>query len=124
MQRPSSAEVARRLLRERPSEQRDEAIARIVRQIPKGRVATYSQVAAAAGYPLYHRQVVQVLRKRGDALPWQRVVGAGGRICLRLEAGHEQRLRLEMEGVRFRGARVDMAVHQHAFRQWETEQSR
>ena len=32
---------------------------------------------------------------------------------------HEQRLRLEFEGVRFRGKRVDMAEHQHVFRTWE-----
>jgi methylated-DNA-protein-cysteine methyltransferase-like protein len=28
-------------------------------------------------------------------------------------------LRLEFEGVRFRGKRVDMAEHQHVFRTWE-----
>ena len=114
--------VARRLLKARPSEQRDTAMRRIILQIPRGKVATYSQVAAAAGYPLYHRQVVQLLRKSGDALPWQRVVGAGGVIRLRLEMGHDQRVRLEMEGVRFRGSRVDMAEHQHVFRTWEIEE--
>ncbi len=92
---------------------------KVVRQIPKGKVATYSQVAAAAGYPLYHRQVVQLLRRSGDALPWQRVVGAGGEIKLRLEAGLEQRARLEMEGVVFRGKRVDMTKHQHKFEEWD-----
>jgi methylated-DNA-protein-cysteine methyltransferase-like protein len=87
-----------------------------VLQIPRGKVATYGQVAAAAGYPLYRRQVVQVLRKAGGALPWQRVVGSGGAIKLPGEFGREQRFMLEMEGVRFRGKRVDMAVHQHTFR--------
>jgi methylated-DNA-protein-cysteine methyltransferase-like protein len=101
------------------SEDHATAIRRIVRQIPKGKVATYSQVAAAAGYPLYHRQVVEVLRAAGDTLPWQRVVGAGGQIKLREEAGYDQRVRLEMEGVAFRGKRIDMAAHQHRFRQWE-----
>jgi methylated-DNA-protein-cysteine methyltransferase-like protein len=52
-------------------------------------------------------------------LPWQRVVGAGGAIKLKYEAGLEQRTRLELEGVRFRGRRVDMAEHQHRFRTWE-----
>ena len=108
--------VARRLLKARPSEQRDTAMRRVILQIPRGKVATYSQVAAAAGYPLYHRQVVQLLRKSGDALPWQRVVGAGGVIRLRLEMGHDQRVRLEMEGVRFRGKRIAMEDHQHVFR--------
>ena len=115
----TAREAARKLLRVSPSQKRDTAIRRTVRQIPRGRVATYGQVAAAAGYPLYHRQVVQVLHKAGNALPWQRVVGAGGEIKLRYEAGHEQRVRLQMEGVRFRGKRVDMAAHQYVFRPWE-----
>jgi methylated-DNA-protein-cysteine methyltransferase related protein len=112
-------EVTRRLVRAPVSKDRDAAIRRAVRQIPKGKVATYGQVAAAAGYPMYHRQVVQVLRKAGDAVPWQRVVGAGGQIKFRHDAAHEQRLRLEMEGVRFRGGRVLMDEHQHVFRTWE-----
>ena len=103
------------------SDQRNAAIRKAIRQIPRGKVATYSQVAAAAGYPLYHRQVAQVLRQAGDSLPWQRVLGAGGRIRLQREAGHEQRLRLEMEGVKFRGSRVVMEDHQHLFRTWESE---
>ena len=119
--RESHREVARRLLKARPSDRRDEAIRKVVRQIPKGRVATYGQVAAAAGYPLYHRQVVQVLRKAGDKLPWQRVVGAGGEIKLKYETAHEQRVRLELEGVRFRGKRVAMEEHQHVFRTWEID---
>ena len=119
MKRPSSAEITRRLLRERPDETLEAAIRRTVRSIPRGKVATYAQVAAAAGYPLYHRQVVQVLRKAGDTLPWQRVLGAGGQIRLQGDAGQEQRIRLEFEGVRFRGKRVDLAQDQHAFRQWE-----
>jgi methylated-DNA-protein-cysteine methyltransferase related protein len=114
-------EVVRRLLRAPRSSARDAAIRKTIRQIPRGRVATYSQVAAAAGYPLYHRQVAQVLRGAGPSLPWQRVVGAGGEIKLKYEAGMEQRTRLQMEGVRFRGKRVDMAEHQHRFRPWDFE---
>ncbi len=117
----SAREAARKLLRAPKSEHRDAAMRRAVRQIPKGKVATYGQVAAAAGYPLYHRQVVQLLRKAGDALPWQRVVGSGGAIRLKYEAGLEQRRRLEMEGVRFSGKRVNMAEFQHVFRTWEFE---
>ena len=92
---------------------------KVVLQIPRGKVATYAQVAAAAGYPLYHRQVVQLLRQSGDSLPWQRVVGAGGQIRLQREAAHEQRTRLEMEGVHFRGKRIAMEDHLHTFRTWE-----
>ena len=112
-------EVERRLRRAPKSEPRDAAFRRAIRSIPKGKVATYGQVAAAAGYPLYHRHVAQLLHKSGGTLPWQRVVGAGGAIKLKFEAGLEQRTRLEMEGVKFRGKRVDMAEHQHRFRMWE-----
>jgi methylated-DNA-protein-cysteine methyltransferase related protein len=112
-------EVARKLRKAPTSETRDEAFRKAIRSIPKGKVATYGQVAAAAGYPLYHRHVAQLLQKSGGRLPWQRVVGAGGAIKLRYEAAMEQRTRLEMEGVRFRGKRVDMAEHQHRFKTWE-----
>lgn len=102
-----------------PSEERDAAIRKTIRSIPKGKVASYSQVAAAAGYPLYHRQVVRILRTDGERLPWQRVVGAGGYIKLRGSSAFEQRMRLEMEGVRFVGKRIDLARHQHVFRTWD-----
>ena len=113
---------SRRLLRVPKSEPRDAAFRKAIRQIPRGKVATYAQVAAAAGYPLYHRQVARLLRQAPTgSLPWQRVVGAGGHIKLKLEAAMEQRTRLEMEGVRFLGKRVDIAEHQHRFRNWEFE---
>src|SRR5438067_177112 len=112
-------EVARQLRRAPKSETRDEAFRKMIRSIPRGKVATYGQVAAAAGYPLYHRHVAQLLQRSGGRLPWQRVVGAGGAIKLQREAGLEQRTRLEMEGVHFRGKRVDMAEHQHRFKTWE-----
>ena len=117
---PSDARFKKRLLRAPKSEQRDAAFRKAIRQIPRGKVATYAQVAAAAGYPLYHRQVARLLRTAPlGSLPWQRVVGAGGEIKLKFEAALEQRTRLEMEGVRFRGKRIDMAEHQHRFRTWE-----
>src|SRR3984957_2710551 len=117
----TAREAARHVLKAPKSATRDAAIRKTIRSIPRGKVATYSQVAAAAGYPLYHRQVAQLLRGAGGSLPWQRVVGAGGEIKLKFEAGLEQRTRLEMEGVHFRGKRVDMAEHQHRFRPWDFE---
>jgi methylated-DNA-protein-cysteine methyltransferase-like protein len=82
--------------------------------IPRGKVATYGQVAEVAGYPRGHRQVAQVLRKIGGSLPWYRVLGAGGQLKTTQESALDQRMRLEMEGVKFRGSRVDMAKHQSA----------
>ena len=115
-------EVERHLRRAPPSDRRDAAFRKAIRSIPKGKVATYGQVAAAAGYPLYHRHVAQLLHRTHDGLPWQRVVGAGGAIKLKYEAGMEQRTRLEMEGVRFRGKRVDMIEHEHRFKTWEFDE--
>jgi methylated-DNA-protein-cysteine methyltransferase-like protein len=115
--------LKRRILKDalRDNQQRDAAFRRIIRSVPKGKVATYGKVAAAAGYPLYHRAVARLLRKDPlHALPWQRIVGAGGVIKLRGEAAAEQRLRLIMEGVKFRGRRVNMDLHEHTFRPWET----
>src|SRR5262245_46408830 len=112
-------EIRRRIQKARRTPAQEKSFQAMIRQIPKGKVATYGQVAAAAGYPLYHRRVAQMLRGAGSSLPWQRVVGAGGEIKLRGEMALEQRLRLEFEGVRFRGKKVDMREHQFVFRPWE-----
>lgn len=90
------------------------AIAAAIRQVPRGRVSTYGAIAKAAGYPRCARHVGRVLRQVGG-LPWQRILGSGGRISLRGEAALEQRFLLEAEGVRFRGRKVDMAVFEHRF---------
>jgi methylated-DNA-protein-cysteine methyltransferase-like protein len=123
--RPPSVpqDLKRRILKDalRKNEPRDAAFRRIIRSVPKGKVSTYGKVAAAAGYPLYHRAVAKLLRTAElHGLPWQRIVGAGGEIKLRGEAAAEQRLRLTMEGVKFRGKRVNMAIHEHTLRAWET----
>lgn len=85
-----------------------------IRRIPKGKVSTYGAIARAAGYPGRARLVAQVLH-RGFGLPWQRVLGAGGEIKLPRDSAMEQRLRLEAEGVRFRGRRVDMKACEFKF---------
>ena len=90
-----------------------------IRGIPHGKVATYGGVARAAGYPGAARQVVGILRS-SVGLPWQRVLGAGGEIKLRGDSAIEQRLRLESEGVAFRGRRVDMKKHEFKFARWST----
>jgi methylated-DNA-protein-cysteine methyltransferase-like protein len=94
---------------------RDNAIRAAIRSIPKGKVSSYGEVAAAAGYPRHHRLVAKLLQGCGDVLPWQRVLGAGGEIKLSGPAAFEQRFRLQMEGVKFRGRRVDWKAHRHVF---------
>ena len=112
----------RRLLRDavRANEQRDYAFRSMILSIPTGKVSTYGDVAAAAGYPHYHRAVARLLRTDPvDQLPWHRVVGAGGEIKLRGAAAREQRLRLRLEGVQFKGKRVDMDRFAHLLKPWE-----
>ncbi len=87
-----------------------EAMIAAIRSIPRGKVSTYGAIARAAGYPRGARLVASVLR-RSYGLPWQRVLGAGGEIKLRGDSAIEQRLRLEAEGVTFRGRRVNMREH-------------
>lgn len=87
-------------------------IERAIRSIPRGKVSTYGGIARLAGLPGAARQVAKVLR-RSFGLPWQRVLGAGGEIKLRGDNAIEQRLRLEAEGVRFRGRKVDMKTHEY-----------
>lgn len=90
-----------------------EHLRRTILKIPKGRVSTYGEVARAAGFPGAARQVAWALHNAKGGVPWHRVLGAGGNIRLPGAAGMEQRIRLQAEGVAFRGTRVDMA--QHAF---------
>ena len=86
-----------------------------VRKIPRGKVATYGDIAYAAGYPGAARQVAWALHG-SSGVPWHRVIGAGGRILLGGEAGFEQRMRLRGEGVGFAGQRVRIKEYQHVFR--------
>jgi methylated-DNA-protein-cysteine methyltransferase related protein len=112
----------RRLLRDgsRADEQRDFAFRSMILSIPPGKVSTYGSVAAAAGYPRYHRAVARLLRTSpADQLPWHRVLGAGGEIKLHGAAAREQRARLKLEGVQFDGKRVDMDRFEHLLQPWE-----
>jgi methylated-DNA-protein-cysteine methyltransferase-like protein len=88
---------------------------RQVRRVPRGKVATYGDVAYAAGYPGAARQVAWALHAESVGLPWHRIVGAGGKILLTGEHGFEQRMHLQAEGVGFLGLRVNMAAHHHTF---------
>lgn len=84
----------------------------VVRRIPRGRVASYGQVARLAGLPRHARLVGYALHNLpGETrLPWHRVVAADGRIAKRAfpEDGRWQRELLEKEGVTLVAGAVDM----------------
>jgi methylated-DNA-protein-cysteine methyltransferase-like protein len=86
-------------------------INRVVSRIPKGRVATYGQIARLAGLRGQARLVGYAMHTlpAGTRVPWQRVVNARGEISLPGSSAARQRERLESEGVRFdaRG-RIDL----------------
>ncbi|HKC00228.1 MAG TPA: MGMT family protein [Terriglobales bacterium] len=89
-------------------------VVRCIRGLPAGKVSSYGALAKAAGWAGAARQVVRILQQV-PGLPWHRVVGSGGAIKLCGENAAEQRFRLRMEGVTFRGARVDMKRHEFRF---------
>lgn len=77
----------------------------VVRRIPRGRVATYGQIADLAGIPRHARQVGYALHHLPDdsGVPWQRVLNASGEVAKRAypEDARWQRDLLEDEGVEF-----------------------
>ena len=88
-----------------------EAITRTVSHIPRGRVATYGQIADLAGIPGHARLVGYALHALppSTSVPWHRVINARGEISLRPSCGFEdQRQLLEDEGVSFEGIKVPL----------------
>jgi len=83
-----------------------------IRRIPRGRVATYGQVAALAGRERAARGVAWILHSSAEAagLPWHRVIGGRGAISLPRGRGfEEQKRKLAAEGVAVgRGGRIDL----------------
>ncbi len=82
-----------------------EAVYRLVRQIPRGRVMTYGQIATILGCPRAARAVGYAMHASGnrDDVPWQRVINSKGRISAKTEVERPlvQRMLLEAEGVVF-----------------------
>lgn len=92
-------------------------ITALVKKIPRGRVATYGQIAALAGRPRHARQVGSVLKSLPDdsGVPWHRVVNAQGRVSTRGNSAVEglQRYLLRRESVAFdESGRIDLAGFQ------------
>jgi len=76
-----------------------------VNAIPRGRVATYGQVASMAGLPGYARYVGYTLKQlpSGTSLPWHRVVNTRGRLSFPIHSDkyRNQKQRLQEEGIKF-----------------------
>lgn len=85
----------------------------VVRRVPRGRVATYGQIARLAGLGDHARMVGYALAalSHTSTVPWHRVINAQGMVSPRRSGDTiSQRMRLEAEGVRFDGrGRVDLA---------------
>jgi methylated-DNA-protein-cysteine methyltransferase-like protein len=106
--RPSTSNRTATLAAQSSAEER--SILDAVRAVPRGRVASYGEIAERAGLPRRARLVGRVLSQLpvGSRVPWHRVVNAQGRISLPAgsSAAREQRQRLLAEGVRIVGGRV------------------
>ena len=74
----------------------------VVRQVPRGKVTTYGDVAQLIGPGCDARLVGYAMAECPDDVPWQRVINAQGKISLRSGDGTaKQQMRLEAEGVEF-----------------------
>ncbi len=82
-----------------------DAVYKLVRMIPRGRVMTYGQIATILGCPRAARAVGYAMHASGGLgdVPWQRVINSKGRISARTEVERPllQRMLLESEGVLF-----------------------
>ncbi len=87
---------------------------RVAAQIPKGKVATYGQLARLVGRPGAARAVGSAMRTNKDrnAVPCHRVVGANGALTGYAygDGTRTKRNMLLREGVKFRGNKVDLTA--------------
>lgn len=94
----------------RPADESQARIIAAVRALPRGRVASYGQIAERAGLPGRARLVARVLSRAPASLrlPWHRVLRSDGRIAFPPGSrGHDEQLRrLRAEGVAVRNGRV------------------
>jgi methylated-DNA-protein-cysteine methyltransferase-like protein len=88
-----------------------ERVWQIVHQIPKGKVATYGQIAKLAGIPSHSRLIGRILSglPKNTRLPWHRVLNSQGLITN--PARERKQERLEKEGVTLINGRVSLRVY-------------
>lgn len=93
----------------------DDRVYDLVDCIPKGKVATYGQLARMLGHPRRARHVGYALGRTPEAvnIPWQRVINAQGRISFPPDSPryHYQYQLLEGEGIEFQGnGRINLRI--------------
>lgn len=97
-----------------------EKVYKICRSIPKGKVATYGQLARLAGKPKAARAVGVFMKNNPDApiVPCHRVVASDGKLTGYSGAGGivQKKKMLLDEGVPFKNSRVDLSISR-----WENE---
>ncbi|MGE3797555.1 MAG: MGMT family protein [Thermomicrobiales bacterium] len=100
-----------------------DAVRRVIAQIPPGRVTTYGAIARASGLGIDARRVGWIIAglKEGHDLPCHRVVNAQGHLSGGWAFGHPDRMKamLEEEGVRFVGP-YDVDISRHF---WQLDES-
>lgn len=90
-----------------------DAVYKLVKTIPRGRVLTYGQVARSVRLRGGARAAGRAMAAcpSGRGIPWHRVLGSGGRILIREPLAQLQRQLLASEGVRLIERRVDLRAH-------------
>lgn len=95
---------------------KDQKIWQVVLSIPKGKVASYGQVAAMAGLGRQARYIGRALGKlpAGHSVPWYRVIRSNGQIAFPegTETFATQKKLLEQEGVEVKNGRIPMRYYQ------------
>jgi len=87
-----------------------DAVYALVKKIPRGKVLTYGALAKATHLPGGARTAGHAMAAtpKGQAIPWHRVVGAGGKLLIREPYASLQRKLLATEGARLTESRVEM----------------
>lgn len=112
----SSASACRKLSVNPANDKRyRELVFEIVRQIPRGKVMTYGQIAAILGEGYTPRTVGYVMHAAGDdGVPWQRVINSQGKCStgrMTIPVNLQQSM-LEQEGVAFNASgKCDLKVY-------------
>ena len=87
----------------------------VTRQVPRGTVTTYGDVAHLVGQGCDARLVGYAMANCPDDVPWQRVINAQGKISLQGDPAARQRMRLEAEGIVFdQRGRIDLKQYRWA----------